>query len=168
MSVDLLRTVRLLHRVLGFLAQESPETLADIADGRRRLTTVEEERAAAPVPAQTVRTEDPDESESPDGRRTGATGRRTTRTAPAAPAGSDADFAEIADALRSQESTGDGETFLRGLRVRGRKPHKADLILIGRHLGLTLPRSATVEQMHRKLVERAIGARKKYAGLSKW
>jgi hypothetical protein len=90
-----------------------------------------------------------------------------TRHKPPAEA-TDADYARLADELRSQESDSAGAAFLGAARLRGRKLLKPDLLKLGEQLGLSVAKSTTVSELNRKLVERAIGARKKYAGLSKW
>ena len=49
MNVDLLDTIRLLHRVLGFLVQQPAERLLDIADGRRQLLLSDPASPSEPV-----------------------------------------------------------------------------------------------------------------------
>jgi hypothetical protein len=136
-SADLVGMVKLVHQVTGFLVRLSPQQLSGLADGRLSLAV----NAAAEPP------------ETPPGKRpeAGASG---------------ADFAEIAEALRGQETIDDGLAYLDGVKVGGKKLAKADLLAVGKELQLTLPASSTVANAKRKLLEHAIGARRKYAGLA--
>ncbi len=161
MNLDLLGTVRLLHKVFGFLSQQTAEQLAEIADGRRRISLA----LPSDPPATAPKAEAGPQKPSP--RKASAPARSTPADAiDAAPDGTD--YNEIAAELRSQDSVDAGVVYLRGLKVGGKKPTKADLIGIGRAMGLTLPKSVTVPVASRKLIEHAIGARKKYAGLESW
>ncbi|MFI5937005.1 hypothetical protein [Actinoplanes sp. NPDC051494] len=138
MTVDLIGTVRLLHRVFAFLAEQSDDQLADLAAGRATLT-------AAPA----------------------APERPTVVPAQARPPAT-TDYAGIAAALRDQESVNDGVAYLESLRVRGKKPTKQDLIAIAAEMGLTLAPATRNPDMIRKLTDHAVGARRKYAGLGSW
>jgi hypothetical protein len=162
MSVDLLKTVRLLHRVFGFLAQETAEHLDEITEGRRRLMSISSDDS---VRATTVGPPTPSPTVTPEARLPRARNGKARSAPDQAP---DEDYARFAEELRAQESEEAGAAFLASARLAGRKLRKSDLIKLGEHLSLTLTNSSTVPEMTRKLVGRAIGARKKYAGLTKW
>jgi hypothetical protein len=150
-SVDLLRLVRLLHQVTGFLSRLSPAQLAGIAEGSLTLGLVgtEDERGApGPVPAEPRRA-------------IAAPRQAAAKTDPAA----DVDYAEIAATLRGKTTVEDGLAYLKGLRLRGRKPLKSDLIAIGRELKLTLPASTRIDDATSRIIHHAIGNRRKYEGL---
>jgi hypothetical protein len=147
MTVDLMGTIRLLHRVLGFLTELSAKDLTDIADGRRALRLELSTKERVPEQGPTTSTDPPPKVvDIPDG-----------------PA-----FGEIAATLRGFGDVGEGAAYLSGLRVRGKKPVKADLIKLGAEMGLTLSDNMRVADLQSRLVNHAIGARKKYAGLTKW
>ncbi|MEU4240525.1 hypothetical protein [Actinoplanes sp. NPDC026619] len=156
MAVDMVGTIRLLHRVFGFLTGLSADELKDVAEGRRDLLLDGPPRPGstpAGVPVQVRVPANP------------AAGKpkRADVVAP-----DDAEYEEIAAKLRGFTTLVDGETYLKGLRLRGRKPLKADLVRLGSQMGLTLSESATVADLQGRLVNHAIGAKKKYAGLSQW
>ncbi|AGZ44299.1 hypothetical protein AFR_30195 [Actinoplanes friuliensis DSM 7358] len=88
---------------------------------------------------------------------------RGTRVAPVP--GEEIDYAGIAAKVREQETVDDGIACLEGLKLRGKKPLKSDLIAIAKELGLTLPASVTLADAKRKLLHHAIGNRRKYDGL---
>jgi hypothetical protein len=160
-NLDLVGTVRLLHRVFGFLAQQSAEQLADIAEGRRRIVSVSDDSARPATVAVTSVVQAP----------APPTARSRTATAPRAKQVSDlidGDYAEVAAELRRRDTVDDGTEYLDGLKLRGRKPKQADFLEIGRQMGLTLPKSTSIPVAKRRLVEHAIGARKKYADLQSW
>lgn len=164
--MDVIGTVRLLHRVFEFLAQQSPERLSGIAEGRCRLALSEADSSPG---ASSARPEATPQGE-PSFVQAGVPKARKApprRTATAA--GTEAvDYSAIATELRARESVDAGVAYLGDLRVRGRKPGKDDLIGIGREMGLTLPKSVTIATATRRLVDHAIGARRKYAGLESW
>ncbi|HWS35951.1 MAG TPA: hypothetical protein VN408_24840 [Actinoplanes sp.] len=147
MNVDLVITVKLLHRVFGFLAGQSAAQLRDIADGRTGLALAGE---AVPekVPPQSV----PRPAPSPR---------------PVVPA-VDADYTAIVERLRSFDSVQEGAAYLGDIRPGGKRVTKVGLLKIGAEMGLVLREKDTVDQLRQRLVNHAIGARKKYAGLQKW
>jgi hypothetical protein len=157
MSADLMGMLKLVHHVTGFLIRLSPQQLTGLADGRltlavdRPLPEARQPLVPATLPAQRA---DPPA-------RPGDVG--PPASAAEAPK---ADFAEIAGTLRQHESIDAGLAYLDGFRAGGKKLAKADLLAIGRELQLTLPASITAANAKRKLLEHAIGARKKYAGLA--
>lgn len=155
MSVDLLTTVRLLHKVLGFLVQQSPEHLQDIADGRKALELTDPDRPSAQVDARPM----PPVSQQ-------APAQQTVRQTSAV--NSDKEFAEIAGRLRGFASVDEGADYLANLRLGGKKARKADLVKVGAEMGLTLSDRAGLPELHRRLIDHAIGAKKKYAGLAQW
>jgi hypothetical protein len=81
------------------------------------------------------------------------------------PGGEAVDYAEIAAMLRKQDTEEDGLAYLQAIRPRGRKPLKSDLIAVAKELNLTLPASVTVADATRRLLNHAIGNRRKYEGL---
>lgn len=164
MNLDLTGTVRLLHRVFGFLAQQSAEQLVEIADGRRRIVSISDDQAV-PVPAPPVAAAPVAPAQRPGTARS----RTATKPKPAVVLDlAEADYADVAAELRSRDSVDSGIEYLETLKLRGRKPKQADLVEVGRHLGLTLAKNTTIPVAKRKLVEHAIGARKKYADLQSW
>jgi hypothetical protein len=170
-SVDLMNTVRLLHKVLGFLVQQPAEYLVDIAEGRRSLrlddASADSQPPALPAEPPSVPAVTPTTPRQPTAASKATRPKATASRTPAV-AHADADFAAVAADLKALDSVDDGLAFLEGLRIGGRKPTKADLQQIGAAMGLTVPKSATNPQAIRKLLDHAIGAKKKYAGLSKW
>jgi len=168
-SVDLLNTIRLLHKVLGFLAQQPAEFLVDIAEGRRRLSLGDAEPVPltdnSPVRSLSDATSMVRPRQTAVGQTTTAKAREVRATRPPR---DDVDYAAIATDLRALDNVDRGLAYLEDLRIGGRKPTKADLQQIAAAMGLTVPKSATNQQVVRKLLDHAIGARKKYAGLSKW
>jgi hypothetical protein len=168
MSGDLIGVLKLVHRVTGFLIHLSPQQLAAIAAGDLTLAVNAEDphRSASAAPSPQVAAADPG-SES-----VGAAPVPTQRPEPRTPRPESvpvlpgADYAEIAGTLRGQQTVDDGLAFLDGIKVGGKKLAKADLLAIGKELQLTLPASVTVANAKRKLLEHAIGARRKYAGLA--
>jgi hypothetical protein len=164
--MDVIGTVRLLHRVFEFLAQQSPERLSSIADGRCRLALSEAGSlpgASSPT-AEATPVQEPPSAPVVLPRARKAPPRRTV-----AAAGDEAvDYSAIATELRARESVDAGVAYLGDLRIRGRRPGKNDLIGIGKEMGLTLPKSIAIATATRRLVDHAIGARRKYAGLESW
>jgi hypothetical protein len=136
MSADLMGMLKLVHQVTGFLVRLSPQQLTGIADGRVKLVV-----GSAPKPPDTPPVELAKDS-------------------------SGADPVEIAATLRRQETVDAGLAYLDVIRVGNKKLVKADLLAIAKELKLTLPASITAANAKRKLLEHAIGARKKYAGLA--
>lgn len=159
MNVDLLGTIRLLHRVLGFLAQQPADRLLDIADGRRQLLlsdpSTHDDVAASPggPVAEPVR-------------RVTSEPRRTTRPA-ASNVAPDADAAEVVAKLRSLSGVDEGIAYLAGLRP-GKKLLKVDLLQWCAAADLEVSSKTNNAELERKLLEHTIAARKKYAGLSRW
>jgi hypothetical protein len=136
MSADLMGMLKLVHQVTGFLVRLSPQQLTGIADGRVKLVV-----GSGPTPP-------------------GAPPVEPTKDS------SGADPVEIAATLRRQETVDAGLAYLDGFKVANKKLVKADLLAIAKELKLTLPASITAANAKRKLLEHAIGARKKYAGLA--
>jgi hypothetical protein len=182
MNVDLVSTIRLLHRVLGFLAQQSGEQLADIAEGRRTLVLGEPEPAAATVVQSTKPSRGAAERNATErnaaGRAAGRPKERPTerdaaerkvrerKVASAAPTADD--FAAAADKLRRLPDVDERIAYLASLRWRGRKPLKADLAQVAKALGVEITSGMRVPDIERKLVEYGLGAKKKFASLSRW
>jgi hypothetical protein len=73
------------------------------------------------------------------------------------------DVAEIADVLRGMESVDAGATYLASLKLR-----IVDLMAIGAALGVTVPKATRKDGAVRMVLNQAIGARRKFAGLSSW
>ena len=148
---DLVGVVRLFHHVLGFLTQLSATELKDVAEGRRglRLDGTTSPESAAP--------------------RFEPTPRARSAARRSAAAGDDVDYAEIAAKLRACATVDEGAAYLDGLRLRGRKRRKGDLVRVGAEMGQTLKEdSQTDRELVKRLVDHAIGAKRKYAGLTKW
>ncbi len=167
MTVDVLSTVRLLHKVFEFLVQQSPERLSGIAEGRCHLTLVEvaEPQQDLRAPAQRVVPPEPAVPEPAAVPKARAPRSRSARPPATAEA---VDYGAIAAELRSRQTVDAGSAYLDDLRLRGRRALKDDLIGVGRAMGLTLPKTVSMADARRKLVDHAIGARKKYAGLESW
>jgi hypothetical protein len=154
-SADLIGVVRLVHRLTGFLVRLTPRQLTELAEGRLTLTVgdpADQPTEFASLPAQ------------PDKPARGQA-ERPSRGRPVADDPADVDYAEIAAMLRKQNTVNDGYTYLAGLRMRGKKPLKRDLVAIAKELNLTLPGAITVVEATNKLVNHAIGNRRKYDGL---
>jgi hypothetical protein len=162
-NVDLLGTIRLLHRVLGFLAQQPAERLLDIADGRRQLLL--SDLAAPSEPA------GPSAAPAPEPVRRSALeprGSSHVRTRPVGKAvGTNAEDAEVVAKLRSLSDVDEGIAYLAALRP-GKKRLKADLLRWCAAADLEISPKASNADLERKLLEHTIAAKKKYAGLSRW
>jgi hypothetical protein len=152
MTVDALGLLRIVHRVTGFLIGLSPAQLTGLAEGRISLG-IADDASLDPVPQRS---------------RQEVARDRSSRPAPArapVPGGEAVDYAEIAAMLRKQDTEEDGLAYLQAIRPRGRKPIKSDLIAVAKELNLTLPASVTVADATRRLLNHAIGNRRKYEGL---
>ncbi|AGL19373.1 hypothetical protein [Actinoplanes sp. N902-109] len=170
MSVDLIATVKLLHKVFEFLAQQTSADLADLVSGRSRLAMTTEAAEVAQPAAPSLPQEAPAAPSGPPTsvapKKPAARRRTPAKLSDTSPA--DAVFPGIAAKLREQESVNEGARYLDGIRVNGRKLTKNHLIAIGQEMGLTLPRSGNNPDRIKKLVEHATGARRRYAGLGSW
>ena len=153
MTTDLLGVVRLVHRVTGVLVRLTPRQLTDLADGRLSLSI-----GGAPEPPA-------DSVPPPLDRPAQAQSRRTSAGGPASVDTTGVDYAEIAATLREQDTVNDGLAYFNGLKIRGRKPLKVDLLAIAKQLNLTLPPSVKNADAITKMVNHAIGNRRKFEGL---
>ncbi|MFI1987833.1 hypothetical protein [Actinoplanes sp. NPDC020271] len=162
MNIDLITTLKLLHKVLGFLVQQAPEHLRDIAEGQKTLSLAQPETIShrePEVPA-TLPENVPSNGSSnqPEPRKS------RTRTAE----DHETDFTAVAARLRNFSSIEQGAEYLAGLKANGRRITKSSLVRIGAEMGLTLREGEGWGQLQQRLVNHAIGAKKKYAGLTKW
>jgi len=162
-NVDLLGTIRLLHRVLGFLAQQPAERLLDIADGRRQLLLSDPAFHSEPADRSTAPVAEPVRPSASEPR-----GSSRVRTRPVGKAaGAHADDAEVVAKLRSFSDVEEGIAYLAALRP-GKKPLKADLLGWCAAADLEISPKTSNADLERKLLEHTIAAKKKYAGLSRW
>lgn len=163
MNVDLLGTIRLLHRVLGFLAQQPVETLLDVAEGRRQLLLSDPTAPSEPADPSAAPAPEPVRRSAPQPR-----GSSPVRTPPVGrAAGINADDAEVVAKLRSLSDVDEGIAYLAALRP-GRKLLKADLRRWCATADLEISPKANNVDLERKLLEHTIAAKKKYAGLTRW
>lgn len=164
MSVDLVTTMRLLHKVFGFLADQSADQLRNIAEGRASLALTSG-KAHDPQPA----AEQPTVAIVASSAKGRTPSSKATKTAkPANGTLSDEEVASIASRLRGFSSVDDGASYLAELRIGRRPATKAHLIKVGAELGLSLSSSSTLPQLQQRLINHAIGAKQKYAGLARW
>jgi hypothetical protein len=161
-NVDLLGTIRLLHRVLGFLAQQPAERLLDIADGRRQLLLSDPAAPSEPAGPSAAPASEPVRRSAPE------RGSSRVRTRPIGTiAETDADDAEVVANLRSLSDVDEGITYLAALRP-GKKLLKGDLLRWCAAADLEISPKTSNADLERKLLEHTIAAKKKYAGLSRW
>jgi hypothetical protein len=162
-NVDLLGTIRLLHRVLGFLAQQPAERLLDIADGRRQLLLSDPAAPAEPADPSAAPAPEPVRRSAPESR-----GPSRVRTRPVGKtAGTNPEDAEVVANLRSLGDVDEGLAYLTALRP-GKKLLKADLLRWCAAADLAISPKTSNADLERKLLEHTIAAKKKYAGLSRW
>ncbi|GAB3471311.1 hypothetical protein [Actinophytocola sediminis] len=69
----------------------------------------------------------------------------------------------IAQHLRATDTTDQGATYLADLHLG-----KTDLIAVAAALGMTRVEHLTATALRARIVQQAIGARRKYAGLRTW
>ena len=165
MNVDLHALVKLVHQVSGFLIRLTPEQLAGVADGRVSLSvghldTARRKEGPKEAPRQTAPA---------DGSAVRAPALRQVpprrSSLPGTVADHDIDHAEIAAQLRELGTTSDGYRFL-DEQMQGRKRKKDDLLAIASELDIReLPKSITIAKLSERLVDKAIGAHKRYEGL---
>jgi hypothetical protein len=162
-NVDLLATIRLLHRVLGFLTLQSAEDLLDLADGRRQLLLSDPPPRAGSADPSTGQVIAPIRPSTAEPRVSSRTRTRAASTTVVAKT----DEAEVVAKLRSFSDIEEGVAYLAALRP-GKKLLKADLLEWCAAAGLEIsPKTSNVD-LERKLLEHTIAAKKKYAGLSRW
>jgi hypothetical protein len=162
-NVDLLGTIRLLHRVLGFLAQQPAERLLDIADGRRQLLLSDSASPSeARDPSTAVIGQAVEHSAAEPRRSPRARTRPVEKTA-----GPSADDAEVVATLRSFNDVEEGIAYLAARRP-GKKLLKADLLGWCEAADLEVSPKTSNADLERKLLAHTIAAKKKYAGLSRW
>ncbi len=142
MSADLLGTLRLVHRVTGFLVTLSPAELTDIAAGRLSLKL---DKPRLPDPGERTDVDVPP---------------------PSPPPTADEVLVRAAAELRTLDSTDAGIAYLKGLKVNGKALAKNDVLTLAGLLGLTLARSVTKGDATDKVLRHAIGNRRSYAGLT--
>lgn len=163
MTVDLLGTIRLLHRVLGFLAQQPAERLLDIADGRRQLLLSDPAAPCQSAGPAADPTPEPVHRSAPEPR--GSSRVRARSGARTAETG--ADDVEVVAKLRSLNDVDEGIAYL-ATRRPGKKLLKADLLRWCAAADLEISPKTSNADLERKLLEHTIAAKKKYAGLSRW
>ncbi|WP_329110086.1 hypothetical protein OG792_14495 [Micromonospora sp. NBC_01699] len=159
---------RVTERWAEFLAQQSDEQLVAFARGDLCLTfthvsadQVSAGRHAAtgtpihlPAPTAQPTATAPEPTTPP--------AKRPRRAGPAAPRKPAPEAAGIAARLRELESETEGDTYLAGFKPSG------DLLRdIGAELGLKLGKLNKTE-LTRRILDQAIGARRKFAGLRNW
>lgn len=156
MTAALQQLVALQSRVWDFLSGVSPDQLAELADGTLTL-------ALAPVGGRTL---EPVPVPAPAALTAVAEPRPPTRTRSTRarqPAKPPLDPAEAAVKLRAMDSVDDGAAYLAGFKLL-----KKDLLAVGRELGLPIPSSRSLDDIVKLVLNQAIGARRKFEGLSKW
>jgi hypothetical protein len=168
-SASVVEFARLAHRVWEFLAAQSNDALVALADGRLRLSLIDPVHTPAEstgvvffaAPAEETHPVVP----APQAKRARHPRAAAPRPAAAAPvlAVGSPDVAEIADVLRGMESVDAGATYLASLKLR-----IVDLVAIGAVLGVTVPKATRKDGAVRMVLNQAIGARRKFAGLSSW
>ena len=157
MAGDLQGLLRLVHQVTGFLIRLSPDQLTGIADGRIPLAVGSTSLLTSPSPAASQGKTSAAPRPQADARRSsgGAAAAITTELC-----------TETVATLRKQETTNDGYTYLAGVRVAGKALTVADLRVLAAELDIReLPSKLTKAKLTDLLVDRAIGAQKRHAGL---
>ena len=153
MTADLIGLVRLMHRVTGVLVRLTPRQLADLAEGHLSLTVGDAKEP--PMESSVAQLDKPAESQA---RRASAAGVASVDSA-------SGEYAKIAAVLRGQGSVNDGLAYLNELKINGKRLVKPDLLAVAKELNLTLPPKTLKADAITKIVNHAIGNRKKFEGL---